>query len=156
MPSRAIIPPKPTADPARHARAVQRTLDQVAQLALADFATTTATWSHGVAFAVSAPDEAERLIGTDNTTYGYVNSGTRAHTIRPRGRRLRFPSSYKAKTRPGSLRSGRGGKGGAPVFARAVRHPGTKPRNFDVQIAARAQKQLTTKMRQALAAEVGT
>ena len=153
MPARAIIPPRPTADPARHARAAQRVLDAVAQLALADFERTTAIWSHGVTFSVDAPSADERLIGTSDTIYGYVNSGTRAHTIRPRGKRLRFPSSYRAKTRPGSLRSGRGGKSGTLVFARAVRHPGAKARHFDIQIAAKAQKQLTTKMRQALTAE---
>lgn len=54
------------------------------------------------------------LVGTNLHYAPYVHEGTRAHTIKPRNARL---LSFKTS-------------GGAQVYARMVRHPGTKPQPF--------------------------
>lgn len=74
--------------------------------------------------------------------------GTRAHIIQPRkpGGKLRFnwggPGSYKPKTYP-IARSGGPGmvQGGQVVYAKKVKHPGTKPRKFSETIHKRLQRQ---------------
>lgn len=149
MPMRVFVPR--TASAQAQARVIAHVLDEAAAGALRDFQSTTATWQHKPGFAVEAPSPDGRLVGTDDEIYGYVNGGTRAHTIRPRKKRLRFPSKFRAKTRPGALRSTRGSRGGPVVFARAVRHPGTKARHFDEAIAAKWQRRIPGLIRQAIA-----
>jgi len=68
-------------------------------------------------------------------------TGTRPHTIRPRGQgyKLRFkwggPGSYKPKSVTGGRFSGPGKViGGKTVYAKQVKHPGTKPRKFTERI----------------------
>lgn len=64
------------------------------------------------------------LVGTDVEYALFVHEGTKPHTIRPRTARvLVFPSS-------GSPGRGHGTRTAPLVFAREVRHPGTKPRPF--------------------------
>ena len=67
----------------------------------------------------------------------FVELGTRAHTIRPRNRKaLRFAVGGNARL-SGSPRSG------APViFAKRVRHPGTKAKPFMVPGATKAVRDL--------------
>lgn len=63
----------------------------------------------------------------------YVELGTRAHTIVPRVKKvLRFAASGSA-TLSGRVRSG-----GQVIFAKRVRHPGTKPQPFMVPGAKKA------------------
>jgi hypothetical protein len=73
----------------------------------------------------------------------YLESGTKAHEIRPRRAKvLRFGAAGASKTLGGRVRTGevrRLGKG-AFVFARAVRHPGTKAQPFMVPGAEAALK----------------
>jgi len=62
-----------------------------------------------------------------------VEFGTRPHIIRPRNKKaLRFAPGA------GSTLSGRPRAGAAVVFAKVVRHPGTKPYPFMVPGAAKA------------------
>lgn len=155
MPVRVIIPKQLATDAGRQARAVASALDATAKGTLADFEMTTATWGHKPPFAVTAPDPAERIVGTDDERYGWINNGTKAHTIRPRRtKRLRFPSSFRPKTRPGTIRSGRGFRGGPIAWARSVRHPGIKARGFDTAIAKKWQRQLPVLMQRAIDSEV--
>lgn len=62
-------------------------------------------------------------VGSDLEYAGFVNDGTPAHAIRPRGGRR----SRRNPNRPGMLRFMVGGR---VVFAREVWHPGTKPNPF--------------------------
>lgn len=67
--------------------------------------------------------------------------GTKAHEIRPRnGRALRFPGKGVSTTLGGRVRTGALRKLGnaAYVFARVVRHPGTKPQPFLIPAARKA------------------
>ena len=103
---------------------------------LLDFELTTATWKHQPKFerlVQVGPDKVEILVGTDDEIYGYVDKGTKPHVIRPKrkGGVLAFPSGYNAKTVPNIPSSFKGGSFGTIIFAGAVKHPGTKARNFD-------------------------
>ena len=65
---------------------------------------------------------------------GYVERGTRPHTIRPRNRKaLRFPADAGSARLSGSPRTG-----GRVRFAKRVQHPGTRAQPFMVPGAQRA------------------
>jgi hypothetical protein len=69
--------------------------------------------------------------------FDYVSRGTDPHVIVPRNsKRLIFRTGYKAKTQPGSLKSGTSSYSGPKVAAKEVNHPGTKAREFEEQVAA--------------------
>jgi hypothetical protein len=117
----------------------QEVMPQVAQRVgremLRRFRRTVQGWRRRPRFDIevdSTPNSVTVLGGTDDKIYGYVDRGTRAHTIQPRGAGypLRFQSAYTAKTTPGVLGSGQGGPSGPFVAAYRVRHPGTKARRF--------------------------
>ena len=106
-----------------------------------DFRETTRTWKHKPKFEVltAVDPNVEVLVGTDDAIYGYVNDGTKPHTIRPkRAKALRFQwggkGSYMAKTRPRVIGSQPGGPRGPQVALPFVHHPGTEARNFDATI----------------------
>ncbi len=135
-------------------RIVENTLNQSALACKVDFEVTAQTWNHRPGFSIDSKP-GERIVGTDDTIYGYVNDGTRPHMIYPRrARRLAFASGYRAKTRPGSISSSSGGSSGGTVFARAVHHPGTKARSFTKAIAKKWQQLLPQQMQRAINAEV--
>lgn len=150
----AIIP-KNVLNPQQQLRAIQNTLDGAAAGALVDFKTTVATWTHKPGFTIDNSQPDRRIVGTDDQIYAYVNDGTKAHTIRARGKgRLRFQAGYRAKTSPGVIGSRGGGASGPVVYARVVRHPGTRARQLTKAIAEKWQRQLPILMSRAIAAEV--
>lgn len=153
---KAIIPKSLAFKPLRLALAVSNGLDAAAKGAQADLKVTTQTWNHTPVFEISAPDPATREIATDDAIFGYVDRGTRAHRIvARRAKRLRFQSGFRPKSRPGYIGSNKGRKGiGAPIFARAVNHPGTKARRLAKAVAEKWQKQLPKVMQRAIDAEV--
>ncbi len=141
-------------DAARHMAAVKLAYRASAELALKEFKATTRTWKHQPDFtATGGSDGISQIVGTDDRIYGYVDEGTRPHLIRPRGRFLRFASGYRAKTSPNTIGSRSGGAFGSTVYARAVRHPGTKPRNFTRIIGRDIQAALLRRVQQAIARE---
>ena len=117
--------------------------DDVKSDLLSDFRKTVNGWKTQVDFTARtfiAFDSIKMTVsptGDGTKIWGYVNSGTRPHIIRPkrRGGVLAFRGGVRAKTKPGRISSGAGGSSGATVFSREVRHPGTEPRNFDTLIA---------------------
>src|SRR4030042_951153 len=119
--------------------ALEAKADEVSKDILLEFEITTATWEHQVKFEREisvGPNSIDVLVGTDDEIYGYVNGGTRAHVILPKGDYpLKFQAGYSAKTTPGLISSKSGGPYGEVVFARGVIHPGTEARNFDENIA---------------------
>jgi hypothetical protein len=120
-------------------------LDHTANIVRDDFQKTTKTWSDKPTFRKDGPrltgTGMEVTVSTNQEVYTYVTRGTRPHLIRPRrSRRLRFQTGYRAKTRPRIISSRAGGASGPVAFARAVQHPGTQARDFDIEIARRRQK----------------
>lgn len=118
--------------------AVERALDNMADLVEADFRTTTASWDHQPQFTITRATF-KRIISTGDRIYGMLNVGTRPHTIVARGRALVFQVPYRAKTAPRVIGSGGGGKGNQQVFMREVSHPGTEAREWDQAIAEKFQ-----------------
>lgn len=129
-------------DPKKLSRVVENALSSAALGVKADFGVTVQTWSHKPKFTITKK-LGERVIKTTDEIYGYVDRGTRPHVIRAkRGGVLAFKGTYRAKSRPRSISSTSGGASGASVFAKAVRHPGTKARKFSETIAEKWDKQL--------------
>jgi len=116
---------------------------------------TTKHWKHRVPFRGRRSERGfvtTTEVGTDDEIYGYVDKGTRPHIIRPKrpGGVLAFPSVSAPKTKPGSLKSGRGKRGGATAFTREVHHPGTKARDFSGQIKKKMEPVLERDMQTAM------
>lgn len=108
---------------------------------LKDFEETTKTWDHEVDFKTHTHLAMADVImsvevETDDEIYNYVSGGTKPHPIVPKkkGGVLVFKGGYKAKTAPRQIGSGSGGPFGPTVFAKAVKHPGTKARRFPTVI----------------------
>lgn len=142
---------KPTqmVDLKRLAAALEDGLDQAAQPVYADLQKPAASWKTRVAFVIKRLANG-REISTDNKIYGYVNNGTRAHTIRAKkGRYLAFGAS-SPKTSPNSLSAGAGSRGLADIFRQQVQHPGTDARNFDKVAAKNAETAFPATMRRAI------
>lgn len=77
--------------------------------------------------------------GSSDNPYPFMK-GTRPHIIRPvRAKALVFRAGYTAKTTPRVIGSKSGGSSGPVVYAQEVRHPGTKDREFEQEIAKREQ-----------------
>jgi hypothetical protein len=135
-----------------HQQAIQRTLDQAAERARTLFEEATATWSNKPNITV-AQTPYTRTILVGGQIFTFVDKGTKPHIIRARQKRtargrfgkrglLAFRASFRAKSSPGSLRSGAGGSSGPTRFAKVVRHPGTKPRNYTTKIKALVNSEL--------------
>lgn len=141
-------------DPKKLSRVVENALSSAALGVKADFGVTTQTWKHKPRFTIIRKT-GERVISTGDKVYQYVDMGTRAHVIRSKGRKpLAFKTGYRAKTSPGRIASTSGGASGPSVFARAVRHPGTKARKFSETIAKKWQRELPQIVQRALDSEI--
>ena len=92
--------------------------------------------------------------GEQGQIWRWTDEGTKPHIIRPKPTNklgvLIFPSMFKPKTKPGSLRAGAGFSGGPPRIAREVHHPGTTPRRFSAEIAKRRGKAFAIIMQKAM------
>lgn len=115
--------------------------------ALRLFRGTVRTWTRKPRFEADvnvSGDTVEMIAGTDDRIYSFVNFGTKPHIIRPRrAKALAFFSKYRAKTQPGSLKSGPGGASGNRVFAKFVNHPGFKGRRFTDEVARLTEEKLS-------------
>ena len=128
-------------------RQVDTELKRLANRGASEFSKTTSSWDTRVGFDVRKQSDEEYSAGTDNEIYGYVNDGTRPHTIRARdGGLLAFQSGYNAKTTPRQIGSQSGGPFGPTVYAQEVQHPGTAPRDFDDAIAEKLQPEATVSL----------
>jgi hypothetical protein len=135
--------------------AERNTLEEIRQGIRADLDKVTATWNHKPVFfelktqaAGGALFGSEIRITTNDAIFRFVDQGTRPHMIRPRkpGGVLAFQAGYARKTYPGYITSVKGGKFGPMRYARAVRHPGTKPRHFSETITKKWQAKAGTLM----------
>ncbi len=131
-------------------REIRNALDHTANIIRDDFKKTIKTWNHKPTFNKSVKFRKAEVSTTDEI-YGFVVRGTRAHPITPKaGGLLRFRSGFKAKSRPRIISSRPGGSSGPFVTAKRVSHPGTKPRDFDKEIAKRRKKNLNNLVRLAI------
>lgn len=136
-------------NPRKVQRAIDTAIGIVAITALQDFQGLVRGWEHKPEFRIEKRENGA-AVGTDDDIFRYVDEGTRPHTIRARRAKvLRFMAGARAKTTPGSLRSGSGG-GGEATFRRSVQHPGSKARGFSKLVAQRAQERLPDEMRRQL------
>lgn len=139
---KAIIPKKLNTDAMM--AALTKEMKDIHKEVDKDFDSTVKTWDNKPKFDrefKSSKSQIRFFTGTNNEIYGYVSGGTRPHRIVPkRAKVLKFKGTYNAKTSPGSIPAGPGGSSGADVFSKGVMHPGTKPRNFDKQIAKKWEK----------------
>lgn len=137
---RAIIPRKLLYDPKKLNRAIEDALDEAAKEVKLDFAETISSWDTPVRFIIYSRT-GERTVSTKNEIYFWVNDGTKEHTITAnKAKRLAFRVGGAPKTRAGVIGSGPGHAGGAVAFAKAVMHPGIKPRLFNKAIKTKWQK----------------
>lgn len=114
-----------------------------------------AAWKHkpkfGSVFKVRADVISANVyaFGVNAKIWFWVNDGTKAHIIRPKNKGLlKFQTGYKPRT----ARGGFGGPGKADgnwVFAKEVRHPGTKARNFTKLIVRRAAPRFRSRVEKA-------
>ena len=145
---KAIIPKRPPINLKQLTSLPSIVLNEGTVEAVRLYDETARTWSRPPRPAVDVVDTETRQITIDEDRYRYVDFGTKPHLIRPRrGLFLRFRGGYAAKTQPGVLASGSGGASGALMYARMVRHPGTKARKFSALIAKRVQAVMTDKAR---------
>jgi len=127
----------------------------VADLMLKDYLAGVANWNHKVTFkkdvTVNPFGGVGIQIDTEDEVYTFVHEGTRAHRIEPRrARRLAYPSGYRAKTKPGQIKSTPGGSFGETRFSSGVNHPGFPGRFFSRPIQAKWDPFFRREMQRAL------
>jgi len=141
-------------DPRKIERAINNALDGASLAVKVDFDVTTQTWKNRPGFEITKTANARAVFTTDKI-YTIVTRGARPHWIYPRRAKvLRFMSKFRPKTKPGAIRSNAGFIGGVPIYARRVRHPGHKARDFDIAIAEKWAKKFPDIVQRALDAEV--
>ena len=142
-------------DPRQFERAVENALEATAKDIKVDYQVTTYTWKHQPKFVIKKDGKFERSIYTEDEIYGYVSGGTRPHEIRAKNApMLVFQAGFSAKTRPGVIRSNKGGRFGPTIFTPVVHHPGTQARQFDKVISDKWAKQWPRNLERAVFAEL--
>lgn len=146
-----IIPTEALGQAKKLIAAIENGMDAAAEAALIDFHVTTDTWSHQPRFSVDKPNPGERVIGTDDDIYHFVDAGTKPHTIVAKNKKaLAFGAGNRAKTQVRVIGSGSGSKGNTQVRTKRVKHPGTDAREFSETIAKKWQKELPVTMQRAI------
>jgi hypothetical protein len=134
------------------AKAREMALDELAEEAKALFEKTTATWTDQPNFIIrkNLDDRSITTAGAAGKIYDYVDLGTRPHMIYPKkeGGVLAFPGNFKPKTRVGVITSYKGYSGGATVFSKGVKHPGTQARGFSEIVQDKIQKRFPNRFKQ--------
>lgn len=156
---KAFPTPKTTYNLKKLERDILKAVDKTTKVMERDFKKTTRTWDTKVQFeqvaAARDGDDLVGAIGTDNRIYLFVTRGTKAHVITAKaGGVLAYPSGYRRKTRPGILKSYRGGGFGRMRFSKSVKHPGNKPRDFEHVVANKHQRTLEDNVSQAISKTV--
>lgn len=135
---------------------IERELDKIAKEAKDDFERTQSTWKHKARFVIRS-SRGVREVKTAETPYVFVDFGTKPHIIRPKtANALAFNANSKAKTRPGVLTSGPGNPGGPKVIRKtAIKHPGTKAREFSQMIGEKWDRVFKRRMDEAIKRGLG-
>ena len=107
--------------PAAHRKAIERVTDQAVATAKGEIARITADWDGSPAVEVRRQGDLTLILVADARWIYNDDPGTRPHTIAPkRAKVLRFTTSA-----------------GVEVFAKRVRHPGTKPQYLSKKVQAK-------------------
>lgn len=115
----------------------------------------TRRWSETPEMEIEEIGEFEQEISTDDKRYIWTNEGTRPHTIRAkRVPYLKFQRGFRSKTVPGKLTGRAGARFGGYASKKAVKHPGTSPRNWTKLVSERSQARLAKNVPKALARAV--
>jgi len=148
-------------------RIMRNALRKAAKDVKKDYEALVGTWEHKPSFKMEThltpglPSPSIEVYadpgGPNYEIWVYVNKGTRPHDIwagaytgKSKAKVLVFPSQFTPKTRPRSLSSGSGGRGGSLVKRPHVRHPGTQPREFDKQMSKRWKPRFKRRMEKAM------
>ena len=138
----AILPSSKFPDATVWLAALRRAVDKSQSDVLNDLRNVTATWEHTPRWRTRFREDSGELIMEISTTdkafifldqgTGSYGEGGGAYPIRPKDLAgfLKFKSGYTAKTTPGVLSSGAGGRYGDDIFRKEVMHPGIKPRGW--------------------------
>lgn len=161
MTSVKIEPIKPKHNPfdtAKMKRAIENAGNMTAKAIEVDFHVTTRTWKHQPAFGIEhSAGKLVWVIATDDTIYGYISEGTRAHVIVPRNakRLVFFRSGFRPKSRVGWIGSNQGARAGKDkTFAKMVHHPGTKARDYPKVIKKKWDQEWPRQLARAIRAAV--
>ena len=143
---------RPFGSPQQLQKLVDAVLDEQVDEAKALVDKVTDTWSAKSKPTVTVrKSRSERTMTIKGDIYRYVDEGTRAHIIKARKARfLRFNGSFSPKSRPGTMASYKGSKGGPVIHRRQVRHPGSQARGFTKKIGELQQRSFPKRFRQAL------
>ena len=114
-------------------------LEKLAKEIKALFEATVATWEEKPVFQTKvslAGDTPMVRVWTESELYSLVNAGSPPHFIGPRRPKgvLNIREGYRAKTRPGAVRSMPGGYYGRTYQVKGVNHPGFEGRDFGESI----------------------
>lgn len=154
-----LKPIKPKADPFNLRKieaAVREGMEEAADETKSMLERTTSSWQNQPTFTIEQQSDGF-TVGTNDPIYGYVDEGTKPHIITPkRARRLVFNVGGRAKTAPNVIGSTSGARGDTRVFAKMVRHPGTKPRNFTKIVQRQIQGQIPVIIAAKLGGAVGS
>ncbi len=138
---------------------VERTLDAKVKPQLLEYPKkVVANWKHKPDFKAMKRVTKDAIsvyvypTGPNKDYWIWTSRGTRPHIIRPKKAKiLAFPSVYKPKTTPrGPGYRGPGVSSGPTVFAKEVKHPGTKPRHFEEAWERYAQARFRKEMENAM------
>jgi len=135
---------KPLVDVKLFERGMAEAVKKTAQAVERDFIGTTRSWTHRPVFKTKYWHGSRAVwrayVWTDDENYARINFGTRGGYQIPRsGHRkvMAFHPKYRAKSKPGSRVSIRGGSYGKRIIRTGpfTRRKGIAPRQFDKQIA---------------------
>jgi hypothetical protein len=141
--SSGMIVMKPIKPNALKSAAMQKVLKDELQKTskdiLFDFEATAWNWKHKVKFQrlmSIGPNSVDIMVATDDEIYGYVDNGTKSHTIVPKkpGGVLTFRVGGSPKTEPGKMVSGSGSLGTEWRRTKKVTKNKVRPRNFSKKI----------------------
>lgn len=135
----------------RYPQVIDETVFELATDSLALFEKTTTTWSSRPSFSVVKSATARYGVKTNSERWNWIDRGTRRRIIRPKaGGLLIFKVPFRAKSKPGTIRSFKGSRGSKWRSARRIKYPGIKARNWTQTIVKRLQPQAANRLRRAL------
>lgn len=130
--------------------AIQKVNQEQAELVKKDLLKPTATWEHEVEAKVKQT-RTGFTVKINDKVYSILDVGSKPHDIAPkRAKALRFNTRFRSKTTPNKLAARKGLSAPPVAFAKSVKHPGTKPRNFKQQARERLNRRYPTALRKAI------
>jgi len=134
----------------RYPQVIEETVEQLATDSLSLFEKTTTTWSSRPQFTVVKSSTARYGVKTNSERWNWIDKGTRRRVIRAKaGGVLLFKVPFRAKSKVGTIRSFKGGRGGRWRAAKKVVHQ-IKARHWTETIVKRMQPQAANRLRRAL------